>query len=110
MEQFEGVESDYDKVVSASVGTALLYLDVSVVHTKTCSMISDRSGSTRSSSFETNRLFARARNPELESITTGPGIFNVLKRQVNAYGQLATYESACSKLVPNPVAQPKTDW
>jgi hypothetical protein len=33
--------------------------------------------------FETNRLFARARNPELESIAAGPGIFNVFKRQVN---------------------------
>ena len=33
--------------------------------------------------FETNRLFARSRNPELESIAAGPGIFNVFKRQVN---------------------------
>jgi hypothetical protein len=109
MDQFEGVESDYDKVVAASVGTALLYLDVSVVHTK--NMLNDfgQKWFHTIEQFETNRLFARARNPELESITTGPGIFNVLKRQVNAYGQLATYESACSKLVPKPVAQPKTD-
>ena len=60
--------------------------------------------------FETNRLFARARNPELESIAAGPGIFNVFKRQVNAYGQLAAYKSACNKLVPKAVAPPKTDW
>ena len=59
--------------------------------------------------LETNRLFARARNPELESIAAGPGIFNVFKRQVNTYGQLAAYKSACSKLVPKPVAPPKTD-
>ncbi len=30
--------------------------------------------------------------------------------QVNAYGQLASYKSARSKLVPKPVTQPKTDW
>jgi hypothetical protein len=46
--------------------------------------------------FETNRLFARDRNPEFESIATDPVIFNVFKRQVNAYGQLATYKSARS--------------
>ncbi len=43
---------------------------------------------------ETNHLFARDRNPELESIVAGPGIFNTFKRQVNAYGQLAVYKSA----------------
>jgi hypothetical protein len=60
--------------------------------------------------FETNRLFAHSSNPELESISSGPGIFNTFKSQVNAYGQIASYKSACSKLVPKPVAQPKTDW
>jgi hypothetical protein len=60
--------------------------------------------------FETNRLFARTRNPELESIATGPGIFNVFKRQVNAYGQFAAYKNARRKLVPKVVAPPKTDW
>jgi hypothetical protein len=60
--------------------------------------------------FETNRLFARVRNPELESIPAGPGIFNVFKRQVNAYGQLAAHKSASSKLVPKVVGPPKTDW
>ena len=43
------------------------------------------------------------------SIAEDPGIFNVFKRQVNAYGQLAAYKSACSKLVPKAVAPPKTD-
>jgi hypothetical protein len=33
--------------------------------------------------FETNRVFARVRNPDLESIVSGPGIFNVFKLQVN---------------------------
>jgi hypothetical protein len=60
--------------------------------------------------LEIHRLFARVRNPELESIAALQGIFNSFKRQVNAYGQLATYKSARSKLVPKPVAQPKTDW
>jgi hypothetical protein len=57
--------------------------------------------------METNRLFARARNPDLDSIA---GIFNVFKRQVNVYGQFAGYKSAGRKLVPKSVAPPKTDW
>jgi hypothetical protein len=69
-------------------------------------MITDKN----KSQFETNRLFARVRNPDLEAIAGGSGIFNVFKRQVNAYGQLAAYKSACNKLVPKPVAAPKTDW
>jgi hypothetical protein len=60
--------------------------------------------------LEIHRLFARARNPELESIVALQGIFNVFKCQVNSYGQLAAYKSAHNKLVPKPVAQPKTDW
>jgi hypothetical protein len=62
--------------------------------------------------IETNRLFARTHNPEIESMAEGPGIFNVFKRHrsINTYGQLAAYKSACSKLVPKPVAPPKTDW
>jgi hypothetical protein len=36
--------------------------------------------------FETNLLFTRARNPEVESIVEGPGIFNVFKCLVNTYG------------------------
>ena len=59
--------------------------------------------------FETNRLFARARNPDDDSLAAGPGIFNLFKRQVNAYGELAAYKRDCSKLVPKPVVQVKTD-
>jgi hypothetical protein len=110
MEQLEGVESDDAKDVADSVGTALQFLDVAVVHNK--NMLDDygQKWFHTLEQFETNRLFARARNPELESIAAGPGIFNVFKRQVNAYGQLAAYKSACSKLVPKAVAPPKTDW
>ena len=60
--------------------------------------------------FETNRLFPRSHDPDDDSIAAGPGIFNVFKRQVNAYGELATYKCDCNKLVPNPVAQGKTEW
>jgi hypothetical protein len=60
--------------------------------------------------LETNRLFARDHNPELESIATGPGIFNVFNRQVNAFGQLGVYKIARNKVVPKPIVQPKTDW
>jgi hypothetical protein len=58
--------------------------------------------------FETNHLLARVRNPELESIVAGPGIFNTFKRHV--YGPLSVYKSACIKLVPKSVTQSKTDW
>jgi len=103
------VESDDTKAVAASVGTALQYLEVSDVHTK--NMVDDYGQKWFHSldQFETNRLFARDHNPELQSIAAGPGIFNVFKRQVNAYGQLAAYKSACS-IVPKPVVQVKTDW
>ena len=60
--------------------------------------------------FETNRLFARARNPDDESLDVGPGIFNLFKRQVNAYGELAAYKRDCGKLVPKSLVQVKTDW
>ena len=110
MEQLEGVESDDAKEVADAVGTDLQFLDVTVVHNK--NMLDDygQKWFHTLEQFETNRLFARARNPELESIAAGPGIFNVFKRQVNAYGQLAAYKSACSKLVPKAVTPPKTDW
>jgi hypothetical protein len=110
MEQLEDVESDDVKVVAASVDTALQCLDVSVIHTK--NMLDDygQKWFHTLEQFETNRLFPRARNPELESIAAGQDIFNTFNRQVNAYGQLATYKNACIKLVPNPVTQPKTDW
>ena len=36
--------------------------------------------------------------------------FNLFKRQVNAYGELASYKRDYNKLVPKPVVQVKTDW
>ena len=110
MEHLEDVESDDAKSVSVSVGTALQYLDVAVVHTK--NMLDDygQKWFHTLEQFETNHLFARARNPELDSIAAGPGIFNPFKRQVNAYGQFAAYKSACSKLIPKVVDPSKTDW
>jgi hypothetical protein len=108
-EHEKAIVSDDAKDVTDAVATALQYLDVAVVHNK--NMLDDYGQKLFHSleQFETNRLFARDRNPELESIAAGPGIFNVFKRQVNAYGQLAAYKSACSKLVPKAVAPPKTD-
>jgi hypothetical protein len=110
MEQLEGVVSDDAKDVADAVGTALQYLDVAVVHNK--NMLDDYGQKWFHSleQFETNRLFARARNPELESIAADPVIFNLFKRQVNADGQLTAYKNTCSKLVPKAVAPPKTDW
>ncbi len=109
MGQLEGVESDDAKNVADSVVTALQFLDVAVVHNKNMFDDYGQKWFHTLEQFETNRLFARARNPELESIAAGPDIFNVFKRQVNAYGQFAAYKSACSKLVPKAVAPSKTD-
>ena len=80
MEQLEDVDSDDTKDVAVSVGTALQYLDVAVVHNK--NMLDDygQKWFHTLEQFETNRLFARARNPELDSIAAGPGIFNPFKR------------------------------
>jgi len=66
MEYLEGVESDDVKSVAASVGTALQHLDVSVVHTT--NMLDDygQKWFHTIEKFETIRLFARDRNPELE--------------------------------------------
>jgi hypothetical protein len=44
-----------------------------------------------SSQFELNRKFARAHNPDDESMATGPGIYDNYKRQVNAYGEIVRY-------------------
>jgi hypothetical protein len=100
---------DYWFTVSNPKASKLSDNDFSVVHTK--NMLDDygQKWFHTIEHLETNHLFARARNPELESITADPGIFNSFKRQVNVYGQLAAYKSACSKLVPKPDAQPKTD-
>jgi hypothetical protein len=86
MDQLEGVESDDVKTVTDFVDTVLKYLDVSVVHTK--NMLDDygQKWFHTLEQFETNLLFTRVRNPEVESIAEGPGIFNVFKCQVNTYG------------------------
>jgi hypothetical protein len=54
----------------------------------------------------------KALSPALffDSATDKSEIKRQVKRQVNTYGQLAAYKNARSKLVPKPIAQPKTDW
>jgi hypothetical protein len=112
LEQVEGVESDDAKEVVLAVVAVMQCLDAADAATK--NMLDDygQKWFHTPEQFEINRLFGRGRDPELEVIAAGPGIFNVFKRQVNSYGQLAAYKSACSKLVPKAVAhtQPKTDW
>ncbi len=80
MDQLEGVESDDAKVVADSVGTALEYLDVAVVHNK--NMLDDygQKWFHTLEQFETNRLLARDRNPELESIVVGPRVPDTAER------------------------------
>jgi hypothetical protein len=60
--------------------------------------------------FELNRRFARAHNPDDESIAAGPGIHDNYMRQVNAYGETSVYKSDCGQLVPKPAVVNKTDW
>ncbi len=59
--------------------------------------------------FEFNRRFARAHNPDDESMDTGPGIYDNYKRQVNAYGETSVYKRYCGQLVPKPAVTNKTD-
>ena len=60
--------------------------------------------------FELNRRFARAHNPDDESMAAGPGIYDNYKRQVNAYGETSVYKRDCGQLVPKPAVANKTDW
>ena len=62
--------------------------------------------------FELNHKFARALRHNLtdDSMTTGPGIYDNYKRQVNSYGETSVYKRDCGQLVPKPVTTPKTDW
>ena len=108
------VASDEDKgadakAVASSIITALQHLYVAIEHTK--NMLDDMGQKWKHTpdQFETNRLFASDRNPDDESLAVGPGIFNLFKRQVNAYGELAAYKRDCGKLVPKTVVQVKTD-
>jgi hypothetical protein len=101
---------DYWLAASNPNASKLSDHDICVVHPKHMIDDSGQKWFHTLEQLEIHRLFARDRNPELESIAARQGICNAFKRQVNAYGQLAAYKSARSKLVPKPVAQPKTDW
>lgn len=101
---------DYWLAASNPNASKLSDHDICVVHPKNMLDDSGQKWFHTLEQLEIHRLFARARNPELESIAARQGFFNAFKRQVNAYGQLAAYKSARSKLVPKSVTQPKTDW
>jgi hypothetical protein len=60
--------------------------------------------------FELNRRFTRAHNPDDESMSAGPGIYDNYKRQVNTYGETSVYKRDCGQLVPKPTVVNKTDW
>jgi hypothetical protein len=60
--------------------------------------------------FELNRRFARAHNPDDESMAAGPGIYDNYKHQVNAYGETSVYKRDCGHLTPKPTVANKTDW
>jgi hypothetical protein len=60
--------------------------------------------------FELNRRFASAHNPDDESMSAGPGIYDKYKCQVNSYGETSVYKRDCGHLVPKPAVANKTDW
>ena len=60
--------------------------------------------------FQLNRRFARSHNPDDESMSAGPDIYDNYKRQVNAYGETSVYKRDCGQFVPKPAAETKTDW
>ena len=59
--------------------------------------------------FELNRKFARSHNPDDDSMTAGPGIYDNYMRQVNAYGETSVYKRDCGQLVPKSATATKTD-
>jgi hypothetical protein len=57
----------------------------------------------------THLKFSRTYNPDDESMTSGPGIYDNYKFQVNTHGETSVYKRDCGQLVPKPAVTPKTD-
>ncbi len=74
---------DYWLAVSNPNASKLSDHDICVVHTKNMLDDSGQKWFHKLEQLEIHRLFARARNPELESIASRQGIFKAFKRQVN---------------------------
>jgi hypothetical protein len=93
----------------ASVFTALQY--ITTVNDSSKSALDDFGQKWKHNTvqFELNRRFARTHNPDDESMTAGPGIYDNYKRQVNTYGETSVYKRDCGQLVPKPAVTNKTD-
>ncbi len=91
------------QVVMASVFTALQYIDT--VNDSSKSALDDFGQKWKHNAvqFELNRRFAHTHNPDDESMTASPGIYDKYKIQVNAYGETSVCKRDCGQLVPKPV-------
>lgn len=94
----------------ASVFTALQYIATANDSSKSALDDFGQKWKHNAVQFELNRRFARAHNPDDESMAAGPGIYDNYKRQVNAYGETSVYKRDCGQLVPKPAVANKTDW
>jgi hypothetical protein len=93
----------------ASVFTALQYIATANDSSKSALDDFGQKWNHNAVQFEINRRFASAHNPDDESMTAGPGIYDNYKRQVNAYGETSVYKRDCGQLVPKPAVVNTTD-
>ena len=104
LEHNQVIDVDEDtQTVMTSVFTSLQYL--TSVNDSSKSDLDDfgQKWKHTATQFELNHRFARSHNPDDERMTTGPGIYDNFKRQVNTYGETNVYKRDCGELVPKPV-------
>jgi hypothetical protein len=110
LEHHQAIDADENTQADmVTVFTALQY--IASVNDSSKSVLDDfgQKWKHTTAQFELNRKFARAHNPDDESMDAGPGIYDNYKRQVNAYGKTSVYKRDCGQLVPKPAASTKID-
>jgi hypothetical protein len=111
LEDHQAADTDDDTQAGmASVFTALQHIATANDSAKSSLDDFGQKWKHSAAQFELYRKFARSHNPDDDSMTAGPGIYDNYKRQVNAYGETSVYKRDCGQLVPKPVAATKTDW
>ena len=111
LEHHQAIDADENTpAVMATVFTALQYIASANDSSKSALDDFGQKWKHTAAQFELNRKFARAHNPDDESMAAGPGIYDNYKRQVNAYGETSVYKRDCGQLVPKPAASTKIDW
>jgi hypothetical protein len=111
LEHHQAIDADENtQAAMATVFTALQYIASANDSSKSALDDFGQKWKHTAAQFELNRKFARAHNPDDESMAAGPGIYDNYKRQVNAYGETSVYKRDCGQLVPKPAASTKIDW